>query len=500
MQAASSSAPAACCSRPHPKIRHATRTRLRYNNKKEFRGGDSMTAGSQVWLPELLRALHPHQVSQSPSILDTHSHDESYHTPHRPDAVVFPESTEDVVHIMEVSARFGVPVIPFGIGSGLEGHVVPVKGGITIDTMRMNKILDIRPDDFLVKVEPGVTRVQLNDALRRYGLFFPVDPGANATLGGMAATNASGTTTVRYGAMRDNVRSLTVVLADGSVIQTASLAAKSSSGYNLTGLFVGSEGTLGVFTEVWLKLVGIPELTVAARAIFDSVADAVKASTAMVGSGLSLSRVELVSDVYIETFNRIEGTDFVVKPTLFLEFGGTRGAVEASIDMAKEIAEDEGCTGWTAVEDPGQRARLWTVRHEAAHTFMKQFPGYGHMATDVCVPLSKLPEAVHHAMELLKEYDVRGGVIGHVGDGNFHISLAVRRDNEDDMKKALAVNSGLVQHAISVGGTCTGEHGVGLGKRKYQTLEHGKALDVMRSIKAALDPDGRLNPGKLVDA
>ncbi|QSO46767.1 FAD-binding oxidoreductase [Alicyclobacillus mengziensis] len=459
-----------------------------------------MTAEIQAWLPELLRALRPNQVTQSPSVLDTHSHDESYHTPHRPDAVVFPESTLDVVRIMEVSAKYGVPVVPFGVGSALEGHVVPVKGGITIDTMRMNKILDIRPDDFLVKVEPGVTRVQLNDALRKYGLFFPVDPGANASLGGMAATNASGTTTVRYGAMRDNVRSLTVVLADGSVIQTASLAAKSSSGYNLTGLFVGSEGTLGVFTEVWLKLVGIPEYTVAGRAIFGSVADAVKASTAMVGSGLSLSRVELVSDVYIETFNRIEGTDFAVKPTLFLEFGGTRGSVESSIAMASEIAEDEGCVGWTAVDDPADRARLWTVRHEAAHTFMKQFPGYGHMATDVCVPLSELPDAVHHAMELLREHGVHGGIIGHVGDGNFHLSLAVRRDNEDDMTRASAVNSELVKHAISVGGTCTGEHGVGLGKRKYQALEHGKALDVMRAIKAALDPDDRLNPGKLVDA
>ncbi|KPV39920.1 2-hydroxy-acid oxidase [Alicyclobacillus ferrooxydans] len=446
------------------------------------------------------RVLRADQVSQSPSVLDQHSHDESYHTPRRPDAVVFPESTEDVVHIMQVSAQFRVPVVPFGVGSALEGHVVPVKGGITVDTSRMNRILEVRPDDFLVKVEPGVTRIELNEALRPYGLFFPVDPGANASLGGMAATNASGTTTVRYGAMKDNVRSLTVVLADGSVIQTASLAAKSSSGYNLTGLFVGSEGTLGVFTEIWLKVVGLPEHIVGARAVFETVSDAVRASTAMVGTGLLVSRVELVSALYIDVFNRLEGTDFPVHPTLFLEFGGTRGAVESSVEMAREIAADEGCQRWTAVEDASERTRLWKVRHEAAHTFMKQFPGYGHMATDVCVPLSKLPGAIANAERLLESEGVRGSMIGHVGDGNFHVSLAVRPGDKGDLERANAVNKGLVEYALSVGGTCTGEHGVGLGKRKYQALEHGNALNVMRTIKSALDPDGRLNPGKLIDA
>lgn len=451
------------------------------------------------WLPKLTSFLQPHQVSTSPSVLDLHSHDESYHTPQRPDAVAFPESTDDVVAIMQLSAKYGIPIVPFGVGSALEGHVVPVRGGITLDMTKMNAVLDISPDDFLVKVQPGVTRKQLNGILKPYGLFFPVDPGADASIGGMAATNASGTTTVRYGAMRDNVRALTVVLADGRVIRSGSLAAKSSSGYNLTGLFVGSEGTLGVFTEIWLKVVGVPEQTLAARAVFGSVDDAVHAAVGMVGSGVPVVRVELVSAAYIEAFNQIEGTDYPVAPTLFLEFGGAASSIPAAALLAKEIAEDEGCTDWTAVADEAQRMALWEVRHESAHTFMKLYPGTRHMATDVCVPLSKLAEAIANAEKLVHDHGVIGAIIGHVGDGNFHVSLAVHPDDEVDMKRAYAFNEALVRHAISVGGTCTGEHGVGLGKRKYQALEHGPALDVMQDLKRALDRDGRLNPGKLVD-
>jgi len=451
------------------------------------------------WLPKLISILKPHQVSTSPSVLDLHSHDESYHTPQRPDAVVFPESTDDVVAVMRLSAEHGIPIVPFGVGSALEGHVVPVRGGVTLDMTHMNEILEISPADFLVKVQPGVTRKQLNAVLKPYGLLFPVDPGADASLGGMAATNASGTTTVRYGAMRDNVRALTVVMADGQVIRSGSLAAKSSSGYNLTGLFVGSEGTLGVFTEIWLKLVGVPEQTLAARAVFASVTGAVDAAVGMVGSGVPVVRVELVSTAYIEAFNQIEGTDYPVQPTLFLEFGGAASSVPAAVDLAKEIAQDEGCTDWTAVANEAERIALWEVRHESAHTFMKLYPGTRHMATDVCVPLSKLAEAIANAEELVTHHGVIGAIIGHVGDGNFHVSLAVHPEDEADMRRAYAFNEALVRHAISVGGTCTGEHGVGLGKRKYQALEHGLALDVMRALKQALDPDDRLNPGKLVD-
>ncbi|MCL6453319.1 MAG: FAD-binding protein [Alicyclobacillus sp.] len=451
------------------------------------------------WLRELENALRPGQVSVSPSILDLHSHDESYHTPHRPDAVVFPESTDDVVAVMRVSQRYQIPVVPFGVGSSLEGHVVPVRGGITVDTSRMNRILAISPDDFLVQVEPGVTRKQLNAALRSYGLMFPVDPGADASLGGMAATNASGTTTVRYGAMRDNVRAITVVLADGRVIRTGSLAAKSSSGYNLTGLFVGSEGTLGVFTELWLKLVGIPERTLAARAVFSTVAQAVQTAVGLVGSGVPVTRVELVAPAYIAAFNQVNGTAYAVKPTLFLEFGGAPQAVREAVELAQSIASDEGCQEWLAVGDEAERNQLWEIRHEAAHTFMRLYPGRKHMATDVCVPLSKLPEAIADAEALLTEHGVHGAIIGHVGDGNFHVSLAVQPDDPAELARANAFNAALVARAVAVGGTCTGEHGVGLGKRKYQALEHGPALDVMQAVKRALDPDGRMNPGKLID-
>lgn len=461
--------------------------------------GDTPAAQAPDWLPKLAEILKPHQLSTSPSVLDQHSHDESYHTPHRPDVVVFPESEADVVAVMKFAKTHQLAVTPFGVGSALEGHVVPLRGGITLDMLKMNRIVEIRPDDFLVCVEPGVTRVELNEALRQYGLFFPIDPGANASIGGMAATNASGTTTVRYGAMKDNVRSLRVVLEDGSAIRSGSLAAKSSSGYNLTPLFVGSEGTLGVFTQIWLKLSGIPERTLAARAIFETVEEAVNAATAMVGSGVPVARVEYVSTGYLEAFNRIAGTSYAVKPTLFLEFSGAAAALDPLVNLAHELATDEGCVEWTAVSGEADRAQLWSVRHNSLHTFMRQYPGYQHMATDVCVPLSKLAGAVAHAETLVEKHNIAGAIIGHVGDGNFHVSLAVRPENKEEMDRAYALNEELVDYALSVEGTCTGEHGVGLGKRKYQAKEHGPALAVMQAIKAALDPDDRLNPGKLVD-
>ncbi|MBX5435762.1 MAG: FAD-binding protein [Alicyclobacillaceae bacterium] len=448
---------------------------------------------------DLAQLLTPDQVSQNPSVLDHHSRDESYHQPRRPDVVVFPQSTEDVARVLRYAQQHRVPVVPFGTGTALEGHVVPVRGGISLDMARMNRVQEIRPADFLVCAEPGVTRRQLNRELRPHGLFFPVDPGADASLGGMAATGASGTTTVRYGAMRDNVRKLEVVLAGGRVVEIGSLAAKSASGYHLTGLFIGSEGTLGVITKLWLRVYGVPEWTVAARAEFPDVDSAVRASTALIGAGVAVARLELVDEVYMAAVNRFKGTAYEEVPTLFLEFHGSRGAVEADIAVAREIATEEGCTRFTFVAEEAERNRLWEARHAALHALMAQYPGRRHMATDVCVPVSKLPEAIARARRRMRELGVCGGIVGHVGDGNYHVGLAVNPDDPDDMAKAEALNEAVVEHALALGGTCTGEHGVGLGKRRYQAREHGDALELMRAVKQLFDPLDILNPGKLVD-
>jgi D-lactate dehydrogenase (cytochrome) len=458
-----------------------------------------MSAPIPTLTEDLARLLNPGQVSAGESILEQHSHDESYHRGGRPDVVVFPESTEDVVKVVRYAAEHQIPVIPFGTGTGLEGHVVPVRGGISVDLTRMNRILEVRPDDFLVRVQPGVTKNQLNDALKRYGLFFPVDPGSDATLGGMAATNASGTTTVRYGAMRDNVRALQVVLPDGRVIQTASLAAKSSSGYNLTALFVGSEGTLGVITELWLKVYGIPEKTIAARAQFRDFQACVNAATAIVGAGIPVARIELLSQEFVTAFNKYKGVNFPVVPTLLIEFRGSEQGVQIDVELAQEIARDEGCLSFDFVIDEEARHEMWEMRHNALYAFMHQFPGLGHMSTDVCVPLSKLPDACTFAQRRLQETGVRGAIVGHVGDGNFHVSIAIDTNDPADVQRVHAFNEEVVHYALQLGGTCTGEHGVGLGKMKYQELEHGPALAVMRAIKAAIDPQHIMNPGKLID-
>ncbi|MDQ0191393.1 FAD-binding protein [Alicyclobacillus cycloheptanicus] len=448
---------------------------------------------------DLSRLLRPDQVSTGQSVLEQHSHDESYHRPVLPDVVVFPESTEDVVKVVNFAQEHQIPVVPYAVGSSLEGHAIPVKHGISLDMMRMNRVLEIRPEDFLVRVQPGVTREEVNAALKKYGLFFPVDPGANASLGGMAATNASGTTTVRYGAMKDNVRALQVVLPDGQVIQTGSLAAKTSSGYNLTGLFVGSEGTLGVITELWLKVYGIPEKILAARVTFPDVESTVRASTAMIGTGIGVARLEFVDPLVMAAVNSYKHTAFPEEPTLFLEFHGSEQGVQEDVALAQEIAQEEGGRDFVFETDEHARNVLWEARHSAAWAFKAHYPGTEHMSTDVCVPLSKLPEAVAHAKRVIAEEGAIGGVVGHVGDGNFHCSIAVNPNDEAELAKVYRVNERVVEHALSLGGTCTGEHGVGLGKRKYQAKEHGPALAVMQAIKRTIDPLDLMNPGKLVD-
>ncbi|GGB46815.1 2-hydroxy-acid oxidase [Lentibacillus populi] len=449
-------------------------------------------------LEELQQALDADRVSDNETILEQHSKDESYHTPHLPEAVVFPESAREVSEVVKLANKYTTTVVPFGVGSSLEGNVIPYKSSIVVDFSLMNKVLEVREKDFLVRVQPGVTRSQLDKELKKYGLFFSVDPGADATLGGMAATNASGTTAVKYGIMRDQVRDLEVVLADGSIIHTGSLAAKSSSGYDLNGIFVGSEGTLGCFTELTLKVYGIPEHIMAARASFTSVEDAVEAVIAILQAGVPIARVELADAQSIKQMNHFSDTDYKEVPTLFLEFHGNEAGLKQDVEFTREIVFDRNCQDIEFETDTAGRNRLWEARHNAAYAYIHGHPGKKQMVTDVCVPISELAGAVKDARKAVEKSGLAGGIVGHVGDGNYHILLMIDVNDPKDIEKANVVNEQIVDYALTRGGTCTGEHGVGVGKRKYQEKEHGPALAVMRKIKQALDPDGVLNPDKVI--
>jgi D-lactate dehydrogenase (cytochrome) len=446
---------------------------------------------------ELKRLIDADRVTTNLTMLEQHSKDESYHKPQLPDAVVFPKTKEEVSRIVSWANEHHVPVIPFGVGSGMEGQVIPQKGGISLDFQLMNYIVEVRPQDFLVRVQPGVTRTQLNKELKKYGLFFSVDPGADATIGGMAATNASGTTSVRYGVMRDQVRDAEVVLADGRIIRTGSMAVKSSSGYHLNGLFVGSEGTLGIFTELTLRLYGIPEASVTARASFPSVKDAVEAACAIMSGAIPVARMELVDGTSIKQVNEYKGTDYPEQSTLFFEFHGNEAGLAHDLTFAQEIVREHGCVDFVFETDSLRQAALWEARHHLAYAFLHGYPGKKAMTTDVCLPLSELAQAIEHARELIEQSRMVGGIVGHVGDGNFHSLLMVHPDDPADMEKAETVNAAIVEYALERGGTCTGEHGVGLGKAKYQRKEHGPALDVMYALKQMLDPNNILNPGKI---
>lgn len=452
---------------------------------------------------ELLNALQevltPDRVSHNETVLAGHSEDESYHTAHLPDVVVFPETAQEVTDIINLAHEWKTPVIPFGLGSSLEGNAIPYKRGISIDTSLMNNILEVMADDFLVKVQPGVTRTQLEKELKKYGLFFPVDPGADATLGGMAATNASGTTSVKYGIMRDNVRDLEVVMPDGKRIHTGSLATKSSSGYDLNGLFVGSEGTLGCFTELTLKVHGIPEEMMAGRASFQTVDEAVNAVIAILQAGIPVARVEYVDTYAMQEINLYSETNYKEAPTLFLEFHGNAAGLKQDVDFTKDIISDFNCDELIFESDTKSRNKLWEARHNAAYAFIHGNPGKKQMITDVCVPISELSGAISDGRAAIEASGLVGGIIGHVGDGNFHSFLMIDVDNPDDIARAKEVNERIVGYALKCGGTCTGEHGVGIGKQKYQREEHGEALPVMQQIKASLDPSNIFNPGKVVD-
>ncbi|MEJ7818952.1 MAG: FAD-linked oxidase C-terminal domain-containing protein [Rubrobacteraceae bacterium] len=422
----------------------------------------------------------------------------TYHAPIPPDAVVYPESRDEVVEVVRFANERRVPIVPFGEGSSLEAHTLPVNGGISLDLGRMNRILEVRPDDFIVRVEPGVTHGGLNAALAEHGLLFPVDPGWDASLGGMTGTNASGTNAVRYGAMRDQVLGLEVVLGDGTVMTTGGLSMKSSAGYNLTGLFVGSEGTLGVFTEIILRLYPIPEKVLAGRAVFpEGIEAAGRAAVAVIRSGMQIGRVELVDARTIEAVNAYKQTDYAVAPTLFLEFAGSEAGVERDVAVARSIAETEGCETFEFEADEAAREKLWEARHDAALAIRELYPGRGMMGTDVCVPISDLPGALRHARETIGSHGLEGVILGHVGDGNYHAVFPVDMEDEADQARAEEVNEEIVDYALARGGTCTGEHGVGLGKVGHLEKEHGDSLAFMRGIKKLADPNGIMNPGKI---
>jgi D-lactate dehydrogenase (cytochrome) len=446
---------------------------------------------------ELLRIVpDERRVNDGESVLDLHAADFSYHPPHRPDIVVFAETTKEVAAVLAYANGAGVPVVPFGAGTSLEGHVIPLEGGISLDLTRMNDVVALRPDDLTATVQAGVTRSQLEAAAGPHGLWFPVDPGADATLGGMAATNASGTTTVRYGGMRAHVLELEVVLADGRIVRAGSRAVKTSAGYDLKNLFVGSEGTLGVITELTVRLHPIPDDIVVARAAFPSVEAACRAAAAIIGTGVPVIRCELLDAMTIGALNAFSGTDFPVSPYLFVEFGGT----DSGSDLAatRELAEDEGATAFESESDPTARSKMWSARHNALMASLAQAPGSKAMTTDVAVPVSELPAAIEHARRALDETDLRGGIVGHVGDGNFHVAFLLDPDDAESIARAEALNTRVVEDALARGGTCTGEHGIGYGKLAYLEREHGDLLPLMRGIKQLLDPNGIMNPGKVV--
>ncbi|MBT7954028.1 MAG: FAD-binding protein [Rhodospirillaceae bacterium] len=465
-------------------------------------GSGAMTRPDETVIQELieeLQATFGELVSTSLAVREHHARDFSFHELVPADAVVMARSTEDVVAIVNACAKRGVPIIPFGTGTSAEGHLAALHGGICVDVSEMNNVLEVNTEDMDVTVEPGVTRKQLNEYLRDTGLFFPIDPGADASLGGMASTRASGTNAVRYGTMRENVMSLEVVTADGKVIRTARRARKSSSGYDLTRLFVGAEGTLGIITKVTLKLFGIPEAISSAVVNFDSLKGAVDAVISTIQWGIPMARIELLDEVQMDALNKYSDLDYPVEPTLFLEFHGSDAGVKEQAERMAEICQEFGSGEFNWTSNAEERDKLWAARHDAAYSAIALRPGCAVMATDVCVPISRLAECIMTTKQDIDEAGVVAPIVGHVGDGNFHVELLIHPDTrEEDLRICNEINRKLVERAIAMDGTCTGEHGIGQGKLKYQEAEHGDALGVMQTIKLALDPQNIMNPGKTV--
>ncbi|MEM7724219.1 MAG: FAD-linked oxidase C-terminal domain-containing protein [Pseudomonadota bacterium] len=437
-------------------------------------------------------------LSLSKADLVAHGASEAYFAATPPDAVAYPRTTDEVAAIVRTCAAHGAPVIPWGTGTSLEGHALALSGGVTVDFSRMNKVLKINAEDMDVVVQPGVTREALNEELRATGLFFPIDPGANAALGGMVATRASGTTAVRYGTMRDNVMGLEVVLADGRVIRTGTRARKSSAGYDLTALFVGSEGTLGLMTELTLKLHGQPEAISAAVCAFDSVTDAVNTVIATIQMGIGVARIELLDAATAQSFNAYAGATFPAKPHLMLEFHGSETAVSEDAQRFGELAEEYGASGFQRAERPEDRNRLWTMRHQATYAIKALRPGADILVTDICVPISELAQAVDETAADIAASALQGPILGHVGDGNFHALLLVDPKAPEELDEAKRISDRMVERSLRLGGTATGEHGVGIGKLGFMEREHGDGWAIMGDVKKALDPQNILNPGKVV--
>ena len=427
-----------------------------------------------------------------------HGRDESPLPPALPDAVAWPESAAEISQILRTCSSRSVPVIPFGAGTSLEGHVLATSGGLCLDLSRMNEIVSVNVDDLDVTVQPGVTRLQLEDRLAREGLFFPVDPGADATLGGMTATGASGTTTVRYGAMRENVLSLEVVLPDGRIIRTGRRARKSSAGYDLTHLFVGSEGTLGVISEISLRIYGIPEAISAAVTNFNTVEDAVRTVITTLQTGIPVARAEFLDELAIKAVNGYSGLDYPVAPTLFFEFHGSESAVVEDANNVQAIAAEHGALEFNSALEEKERVKLWRARHDHFFASLNLRPSAHAITTDACVPISKLAECIVESKKDIERASLLATTAGHVGDGNFHLMLLVDPDDEREIQAAEDVGSALVKRALAMGGTCTGEHGIGIRKISALNQEMGAAVDLMRSLKQAVDPTNIMNPGKVM--
>ncbi|WP_457636784.1 FAD-binding oxidoreductase [Oceanithermus sp.] len=444
----------------------------------------------------LIELLGKDKVSTSASDLEAHGRDEGYPQTAKPVAVVYAESPEDVSKVLELAAETDHAVIPFGAGTSLEGSLLPLKPTISLDLTRMNRILEVHPEDFLAVVEAGVTRKQLNERLRREGLFFPVDPGADATLGGMAATNASGTTTVRYGGMHANVLALEAVMANGELVRFGRPVRKTSSGYDIKDLLIGSEGTLGVITKLWVKLHPLPAEVHTVRVYFESIADAAQGAYALMAAGLPVARLELVDEQAVAAVNRHLGRDYPEKPLLLVEFhSSTPEAVQAESAFAEELLRDAGAVGMDTAKTAEERTAQWEARHEAYWALVHMYPGREYLLTDTAVPLSKMPGLVKYAQDLMQEMQLTGNILGHVGDGNFHTIIAA---TAEEYPKAEEFSKRLVSRALELGGTATGEHGIGLRKMKFMEAEHGPALAWMKRIKQTFDPQGILNPGKIL--
>jgi D-lactate dehydrogenase (cytochrome) len=446
-----------------------------------------------------LKALLGDRVSTSQAVREHHGKDESYFPYALPDVVVFARTTEEVRDIVNICRTHRVPMIPYGVGTSLEGHILAVKGGVCIDLSQMNQVLGVHESDLDAVVQAGVTRKQLNEFIKHTGLFFPVDPGADATLGGMAATRASGTNAVRYGTMRENVISLKVVLADGRIIQTSRRAKKSAAGYDLTRLFVGSEGTLGVITEVTVRLYPVQEAMSAAVCAFESVDGCTNTVIQTIQAGVPIARCDIVCEKTVDAINKYKKTNYRVTPTVFFEFHGTKASVVEQAETVQAIARENGGMDFVWATKPEERTQLWQARHDAYFACLQIKPGARAVSTDVCVPISRLAECVRETMEDVKDYINPVPLLGHIGDGNFHLMLLVDPDKPEQTELAKKFNKRLVERALKMEGTCTGEHGIGMGKMGSMRMELGDdMMDLMRDIKKVFDPEGLMNPGKVV--